>query len=132
MKSSWERPDSAPFAYRRAIVDVLREARERLAVQIELAGMEARDEWEEIELLAETGFRQARRILLFMAGITVVLFGTLLVFTPAPGSVVILGGLSILAAEFAWARRWRIQLEQAIAVALTRLRESLEALNDEV
>jgi tellurite resistance protein TerC len=82
--------------------------------------------------LAEAGFRQARRILLFMAGMTVVLIGTLLIFTPAPGSVVILGGLSILAAEFAWARRWRIQLEEAIAVALTRLRENLEALNDEM
>jgi hypothetical protein len=44
MKPSWERPDAAPFEYRRAIVEGLREARERLAVQIELAGMEAREE----------------------------------------------------------------------------------------
>lgn len=123
------RPDEKrdpPFEPGRAIVAALNEAREQLEELIELAGVEAREEWDEIEELAEAGIRQARRILIFLAGTTLVLTGVLLIFTPAPGSVVILGGLGVLAVEFAWARRWRIRLERAIAMALTQLRRRLE------
>lgn len=115
-----------PFEAGRAIVAALNEVREQLDELIEQAGIEAREEWEEIEELAEAGVRQARRILIFLAGTTLVLIGVLLVFTPAPGSVVILGGLGVLALEFAWARRWRVRLERAIALALNQLRRRLE------
>lgn len=121
--------DDRPFRPGRAIVAALAEARELLEEQIEAAGIEARQEWEEIEELAEAGLRHARRVMIFVVGMTVVLLGVVLLLTPGPGTLVILGGLSILAVEFAWARRWRIRLEKTAADALVRLRESLEILD---
>ncbi|MEJ2109659.1 MAG: PGPGW domain-containing protein [Acidobacteriota bacterium] len=50
--------------------------------------------------------KKARKIVVFIVGITVVLFGILLIVLPGPAIVVIPVGLAILATEFAWARRW--------------------------
>lgn len=50
--------------------------------------------------------KKARKIVVFFVGITVVLFGILLLVLPGPAIVVIPIGLAILATEFAWARRW--------------------------
>lgn len=49
-------------------------------------------------------FRQVRRLVVFVIGITVVLIGVVMFFTPGPAVVVIPIGLGILALEFAWAR----------------------------
>jgi len=48
---------------------------------------------------------QARRIFLILAGFTLLALGTAMIFTPGPGTPVILMGLGLLAAEFVWARR---------------------------
>lgn len=48
---------------------------------------------------------QARRIFLILAGFTLLLLGIVMIFTPGPGTPVILMGLGLLAAEFVWARR---------------------------
>jgi uncharacterized protein (TIGR02611 family) len=48
---------------------------------------------------------QARRILLILVGFTLLALGILMIFTPGPGTPVILMGLGLLAAEFVWARR---------------------------
>jgi uncharacterized protein (TIGR02611 family) len=48
---------------------------------------------------------QVRRIFLIVAGFTLLLLGIIMVFTPGPGTPVILLGLGLLAAEFVWARR---------------------------
>jgi uncharacterized protein (TIGR02611 family) len=48
---------------------------------------------------------QVRRVFRVVAGFTLLLAGVLMVFTPGPGWLVILLGLSLLAAEFIWARR---------------------------
>jgi len=48
---------------------------------------------------------QARRILLILVGFTLLSLGILMIFTPGPGTPVILMGLGLLAAEFVWARR---------------------------
>jgi len=48
---------------------------------------------------------QVRRIFLILAGFTLLLLGLVLIFTPGPGTPVILMGLGLLAAEFVWARR---------------------------
>jgi uncharacterized protein (TIGR02611 family) len=48
---------------------------------------------------------QVRRIFLILAGFTLVLLGIIMIFTPGPGTPVILMGLGLLAAEFVWARR---------------------------
>lgn len=48
---------------------------------------------------------QVRRIFLVAAGFTLLLLGITMIFTPGPGTPVILLGLGLLAAEFVWARR---------------------------
>lgn len=50
--------------------------------------------------------KQARRVLVLVIGGTILLLGAVLLFTPGPAFVVIPIGLSILATEFVWARRW--------------------------
>jgi uncharacterized protein (TIGR02611 family) len=49
--------------------------------------------------------RQARRISVAVIGFTAVLLGIVMFVTPGPGWLVVLLGLSILSAEFLWARR---------------------------
>jgi len=50
--------------------------------------------------------KYARRVVVLVIGMTVLLFGVVLLVTPGPAVVVIPIGLAILATEFAWARRW--------------------------
>jgi len=58
---------------------------------------------------------QVRRIFLILVGFTLLLLGIMMIFTPGPGTPVILMGLALLAAEFVWARRIvdRIKRESA-------------------
>jgi len=58
---------------------------------------------------------QVRRIFLILAGFTLLLLGIIMIFTPGPGTPVILMGLGLLAAEFVLARRIvdRIKRESA-------------------
>ena len=49
--------------------------------------------------------KQARRIFLILIGFTLLALGIIMIFTPGPGTPVILMGLGLLAAEFVWARR---------------------------
>lgn len=51
-------------------------------------------------------FRLAKRIVVAIIGGTVTLFGLALIVLPGPAVIVIPIGLSILATEFLWARRW--------------------------
>lgn len=53
---------------------------------------------------AET-LKRARRVVIFVVGVTVVLIGLALLVLPGPAFVVIPTGLAILASEFVWARR---------------------------
>jgi tellurite resistance protein TerC/cation:H+ antiporter len=55
-------------------------------------------------MLVET-LKQARRIVIAVIGFTVIAIGVAMIVTPGPGWLVIFLGLSILAAEFVWARR---------------------------
>ena len=48
---------------------------------------------------------QVRRVFRIVAGFTLLAVGVVMVVTPGPGWLVILFGLSLLAAEFIWARR---------------------------
>ena len=58
--------------------------------------------------------RWVRRLIVFVIGATVTLFGVVLFFTPGPAIIVIPLGLMILATEFAWAR-----------VILTRVKDKI-------
>lgn len=48
---------------------------------------------------------QVRRAFRIVSGFTLLLAGVIMLVTPGPGWVTILLGLSLLAAEFVWARR---------------------------
>lgn len=48
--------------------------------------------------------QQAKRAIKIVVGFTILLAGVVMLITPGPGVAVIVGGLAILAAEFAWAR----------------------------
>ena len=50
--------------------------------------------------------KYARRIVISIMGVTVVLIGIAMLVLPGPGLVVIPVGLAILATEYAWAHRW--------------------------
>jgi len=50
--------------------------------------------------------RYARRVVVSVIGMTVLLVGIALLVLPGPAVVVIPIGLAILATEFAWARHW--------------------------
>lgn len=68
--------------------------------------------------LQET-YRIARRIVVTVIGITVLLIGVALLVLPGPAILVIPAGLAILGLEYAWARRWlkavRERADQALA-----------------
>ena len=53
-----------------------------------------------------TTMKKVKRILVTIAGVTVLAVGIALVVLPGPAFLVIPAGLAILAIEFAWARRW--------------------------
>jgi len=50
-------------------------------------------------------YKQIRRLAIFLIGISIVLIGFILFFTPGPAIVVIPIGLAILATEFIWAKK---------------------------
>ena len=68
---------------------------------------------DELEELATLTYRQARRIVILLVGSTVLLIGVVMIALPGPGFLVMVLGLSVLAFEFAWARRWLKNLRDA-------------------
>ena len=51
-------------------------------------------------------YRSAKRTVVFVVGVSVLLFGLLLLFLPGPGLLFLFLGLTLLATEFVWARQW--------------------------
>jgi hypothetical protein len=62
-------------------------------------------------------FRQIRRVLVFIFGISVLIVGIVMIVAPGPAVVVIPLGLAILATEFVWAQRVLHRLKQGLADA---------------
>lgn len=60
-------------------------------------------------------YRMARRIVILVVGLTVVLVGVVMIVTPGPAFVVIPLGLAILSIEFAWARMWLGKVRERIS-----------------
>tara|TARA_S200000501_G_scaffold87486_1_gene80515 strand:+ start:1119 stop:1361 length:243 start_codon:yes stop_codon:yes gene_type:complete len=50
-------------------------------------------------------YKQIKKLVIFLIGISVLLIGCVLFFTPGPAIVVIPIGLGILATEFIWAKK---------------------------
>lgn len=51
--------------------------------------------------------KHGKRTGIFVVGWAIVAAGLAMLVLPGPGLIVIVAGLSVLAIEFAWARRWR-------------------------
>ena len=66
--------------------------------------------------------RLARRAVILVIGATVVLLGIVMVVTPGPGLLVILGGLAILGTEFLWARSLMKNIKERAAQAMDKAR----------
>ena len=64
---------------------------------------------------------QVRRVFRVVAGFTLLAVGVVMLVTPGPGWLVILFGLSLLAAEFIWARRLRANALRTLFGAIFRL-----------
>ena len=68
--------------------------------------------------------RLARRIVVLVLGISVVLAGIVMIVTPGPAVVVIPLGLGILATEFLWARRILDKVKQRLVAGQEMLPDS--------
>jgi len=55
---------------------------------------------------------QVRRFFKILAGFTLLVVGAIMLFTPGPGWLVIFLGLTLLAAEFVWAKRLMDRMKQ--------------------
>ena len=78
--------------------------------------------------LISFAYKRARRVVVLVIGVTVVLVGLALLLLPGPGVLVILVGLGLLATEFVWAkallRRARRQAQSMGRAANRLLRPS--------
>lgn len=89
-----------------------------------------------IRRLAHLTYRAARRIVVAVVGVTVVLIGVIMLLTPGPGLVVIPLGLAILSLEFAWAKLWLKRVRERISEHSSgrrarRAEEQIERVRDD-
>ena len=66
----------------------------------------------------------AKRIVILIVGMTVLLIGAIMIVTPGPAIVVIPAGLAILATEFAWARHWLKVIRESAEKGAEKLKPS--------
>ncbi len=64
---------------------------------------------------AHMTYKVARRIVITVVGLTVLLLGAIMIVTPGPALVFIPLGLAILSIEFAWARYWLRKIRDGIS-----------------
>ena len=67
--------------------------------------------------------RRAKRVIIFVVGGTVLLFGVVLIFTPGPAIVVIPIGLAILATEFVWARNLLRKVKEKVGFGKNKIKK---------
>lgn len=60
-------------------------------------------------------YKAARRIVIAVVGLSVLIIGMVMIVTPGPALIVIPIGLAILSIEFAWARAWLKKLRESIS-----------------
>jgi tellurite resistance protein TerC len=78
---------------------------------------------DDLEHLAEVTYRQAKRLAVLLVGSTLLLLGIVMVFLPGPGALVIIVGLTVLAAEFAWARLWLRRMKRSLRSLKAKIQE---------
>ncbi|MGB5209322.1 MAG: PGPGW domain-containing protein [Gammaproteobacteria bacterium] len=72
--------------------------------------------------LIDVTYRQARRLVIFVVGMSLVLAGVAMIFLPGPAIIVIPAGLAVLSLEFAWAKRFLTKVRQRISEQQRRMR----------
>ncbi len=86
-----------------------------------------------IKRLAHLTYKAARRVVIAIVGLTVLLIGVVMLVTPGPGLVFIPLGLAILSIEFTWARYWLRQARERISGSSSEARATrAEAHRDRV
>ena len=86
-----------------------------------------------IERTLHLTYKAARRIVITVVGVTILLIGVVMIVTPGPALVVIPVGLAILGAEFAWARSWLKRIRETISNGIANSRgRRAEAHRDRV
>jgi tellurite resistance protein TerC len=60
-------------------------------------------------------YKAARRVVIGVVGMTIVLMGVVMIVTPGPALVFIPIGLAILSIEFTWARVWLKRVRESIS-----------------
>ena len=73
-------------------------------------------------IFKNVSLRQAKRIVVLVLGVSVMLLGICLLVLPGPGLVLMAGALAILGTEFAIARRWLQKLRRFSAESIEKLR----------
>jgi tellurite resistance protein TerC len=72
--------------------------------------------------MIDVTYRQARRLVIFVVGMSLVLVGVAMIFLPGPAIIVIPAGLAVLSLEFAWAKRFLTRVRQGISEKQRRMR----------
>jgi len=72
----------------------------------------------------QSAWKVARRVVVFILGISVLIVGMVMIVSPGPAVVVIPLGLGILATEFLWARRILDSLKRRLVDARTAAAET--------
>ncbi|MGB5689831.1 MAG: PGPGW domain-containing protein, partial [Woeseiaceae bacterium] len=75
----------------------------------------------ELERLAISSYKQARRAIILLLGSSIMLLGAAMVVLPGPAILVIPLGLAILALEFTWAARWLARYRQTVGEATSKV-----------
>lgn len=73
-----------------------------------------------VRYLVKVTYKVARRIVVAIVGVSVVLLGIALLVLPGPAFIVIPIGLAILSLEFAWARNWLKKIRERTNQALKK------------
>lgn len=68
-----------------------------------------------IKKAVDITYKTGRRIVVALVGCSVLVLGVIMLVTPGPALLVIPIGLTILAVEFVWARRWLKKLRLMIS-----------------
>ncbi|MBT7542551.1 MAG: hypothetical protein HN613_00580 [Gammaproteobacteria bacterium] len=75
-------------------------------------------------------YKQIKRLAIFLIGISIVLIGCVLFFTPGPAIIVIPIGLAILATEFIWAKKLLKKFKEATLTISQTAKDALSKKKD--
>ncbi len=76
----------------------------------------------EMERLVRISYAQARKAVVLVIGSSILAIGIAMLVLPGPAIVLIPAGLALLAAEFAWARRWLMRVKREVAAVSDKIR----------